>query len=134
MEKKIKNIVDEIKLLSVTEFLALNEALKEEFKITPEMLTVNTGGSREDKEETPVEDVNKKVALILKDLGGATTISYIKAVKDALGLTIDAAKGHITKIASGESIILKDGLTKKEAEELKTKLTSITPGLGLDIK
>jgi ribosomal protein L7/L12 len=135
MNKKIENIISEIKGLSVVEFIELNDALKEEFKITPEMLSMGSGAGNQGntpQEEAP--DVNKKVSVVLKDLGGASPLGYIKASKEALGLSIDVAKGHTTKIAAGEPVVIKDGLLKKEADDLIAKLISITPGLGLEIK
>ena len=134
MNKKIENIINEIKTLSVVEFIELNDALKEEFKITPEMLSMGSGSTSNNNVAEVAEDVNKKVSVVLKDLGGASPLGYIKATKEALGLTVEVAKGHTTKIASGEAVIIKDGLLKKEAEDLIKKLISITPGLGLEIK
>lgn len=135
MNKKIENIISEIKALSVVEFIELNDALKEEFKITPEMLSMGSGsGNQGSAPQEEAADVNKKVSVVLKDLGGASPLGYIKASKEALGLSIDVAKSHTTKIASGESVVIKDGLLKKEADDLIAKLISITPGLGLEIK
>lgn len=134
MNKKIENIISEIKALSVVEFIELNDALKEEFKITPEMLSMGSGSSQSAAPQEEAPDVNKKVSVILKDLGGASAIGYIKATKEALGLSIDVAKGHTTKVAAGEPVVIKDGLLKKEAEDLIAKIVSITPGLALEIK
>ena len=134
MNKKIENIISEIKTLSVVDFIALNDALKEEFKITPEMLSMGSGNNQGSAPQEEAPDVNKKVSVILKDLGGASPLGYIKASKEALGLSIDVAKGHTTKIAAGEAVVIKDGLLKKEADDLIAKLLSITPGLGLEIK
>lgn len=134
MNKKIENIISEIKGLSVVEFIELNDALKEEFKITPEMLSMGSGSSQGSAPQEEAVDVNKKVSVVLKELGGASPLGYIKASKEALGLSIDVAKGHTTKIATGEAVVIKDGLLKKEAEDLIAKLLSITPGLALEIK
>lgn len=134
MNKKIENIISEIKALSVVEFIELNDALKEEFKITPEMLSMGSGSNQSAAPQEEAPDVNKKVSVILKDLGGASAIGYIKATKEALGLSIDVAKGHTTKVAAGEPVVIKDSLLKKEAEDLIAKIVSITPGLALEIK
>lgn len=134
MNKKIENIINEIKALSVVEFIELNDALKEEFKITPEMLSMGSGSGNQSAPQEEAPDVNKKVSVVLKDLGGASPLGYIKATKEALGLSIDVAKGHTTKVASGETVVIKEGLLKKEAEDLIAKLISITPGLNLEIK
>jgi ribosomal protein L7/L12 len=134
MNKKIESIINEIKALSVVDFIAFNELLKEALGITSEMLSMGNGSSSNNAATEPAEDVNKKVSVVLKDLGGASPLGYIKATKEVLGLTVEVAKGHTTKIASGEMVVIKEGLLKKEAEELIKKLISITPGLGLEIK
>lgn len=134
MNKKIENIINEIKTLSVVEFIELNEALKEEFKITPDMLSMGSGSGNNNVATEPTEDVNKKVSIVLKDLGGASPLGYIKAVKEVYGFSVEIAKGHTTKVSAGEAVVVKDGLTKKEAEENIKKLLSITAGLNLEIK
>jgi large subunit ribosomal protein L7/L12 len=134
MSKKIENIISEMKSLTVVDFLQLIEDLKKEFNISPEMLTMGSGSSSNNVATEPAEDVNKKVSVVLKDLGGASPLGYIKATKEALGLTVEVAKGHTTKVAAGETVVIKEGLLKKEAEDLIKKITSITPGLSLEIK
>lgn len=139
VDKKIENIIKEIKNLSVGDFVKLNDALKEEFKITPEMLSMG-GGQASSADASAgsaaneVEDANKKVAVYLKGLGAASAIQYIKAMREAVGCSIDVAKTHTTKVAAGEIVVINEGISRKDAEEFVAKLNTVAAGLVLEIK
>jgi large subunit ribosomal protein L7/L12 len=131
----VEKILTTIENLSVGDLIKLTESLQKKFGISPEMMNMGGGASAAvQATEAPAEDVNKKVSIYLKELGTASALQYIKAAKEVFGSTIEVAKGHTTKVSAGEVVIIKDALSKKEAEELVAKLKTSAPGLGLEIK
>ena len=60
--------------------------------------------------------------------GGAQKIAVIKVVKEVLGLGLKEAKD----LVEGAPKTLKEGVTKKEAEEIKKKLEAV--GAKVEIK
>ena len=73
-----------------------------------------------------IEDI-KALSVILASFGDAK-MPVIKAVKDALGLGLKEAK----EVVESAPKALKEGVSKAEAEELKTKLEGA--GATIEIK
>ena len=113
--EKIMNFVEEIKKLSVLELSELVDAIQEEFGVTA---AVAAGAAAEEKTEFDV---------VLTSFGDAK-MAVIKAVKDALGLGLKEAK----EVVESAPKALKEGVSKAEAEELKTKLEEA--GATIEIK
>ena len=104
--EKILKFIEDIKALSVLELAELVDAIQEEFGVT------------EEKTEFDV---------VLTSFGDAK-MPVIKAVKDALGLGLKEAK----EVVESAPKALKEGVSKAEAEELKTKLEEA--GATIEIK
>ena len=101
-----------IKELSVLELNDLVKACEEEFGVSAAAgVVVAAGGAAgaaaEEKTEFDVE---------LTSIG-ANKIKVIKVVRDALGLGLKEAKEAVEAAPK----VLKEGVSKEEAEELKTK-------------
>ena len=104
-----KKIVDQIEGMTVLELHQLVKVLEEKFGVSAQAVAVAgpaaDGGAAEEKDEFTVE---------LTD-AGASKIGVIKAVKGALGLGLKEAKD----LVDGAPAVLKEGVKKEEAEELK---------------
>ena len=109
-EKTLK-FIEDIKALSVMELAELVDAIQEEFGVTAAVAAAPAAGGAAPAEEKTEFDV------ILASFGDAK-MPVIKAVKYALGLGLKEAK----EVVESAPKALKEGVSKAEAEELKTKL------------
>ena len=106
--------IDAIKELSVLELNDLVKACEEEFGVSAAAGVVvaaaggEAAGAAEEKDEFDVELV----------AAGASKVKVIKVVREITGLGLKEAK----EVVDGAPKVLKEGASKAEAEELKTKL------------
>ncbi|MFZ5552541.1 MAG: 50S ribosomal protein L7/L12 [Bacteroidota bacterium] len=122
----VKSLAEQLVNLTVKEVNELAQILKDEYGIEPAAAAVAVaaaggGGGAAAAEEKTAFDV------ILKD-GGANKLAVVKLVKDLTGLGLKEAKD----LVDGAPKPLKEGITKAEAEELKTKLSEA--GAAVEIK
>ena len=114
--EKVTQILDEIKELTVLELSDLVHAIEEEFDVTAQAAVVAAaapaaGGAEAAAAEKTEFDVVLKSA-------GQSKINVIKIVKDAAGLGLKEAKALVDEAPK----VIKEGASKAEAEEIKTKL------------
>ena len=111
--EKITAMIEEVKALSVLELNELVKALEEEFGVSAAAVAAApaAGAGAAAAEEKTEFDV------VLASFGDAK-MAVIKAVKDACGLSLKEAK----ELVEAAPKALKEGASKAEAEELKTKL------------
>jgi large subunit ribosomal protein L7/L12 len=114
----VAEIVEKIEKLTLLEAAELKKALEDKFGVTAAAPVVVAGGAvpaaggaappAEEKTEFSVE---------LKD-AGAQKINVIKVVRAATGLGLKEAKD----LVDGAPKVVKEGLSKDEAEKLKKEL------------
>jgi len=109
--EKITKFIEDIKALSVLELAELVDAIQEEFGVTAAVAAAPSGAAPAAEAEKTEFDV------VLASFGDAK-MAVIKAVKEALGLGLKEAKAEVEAAPKA----LKTGVSKAEAEELKTKL------------
>ena len=122
--EKITNIVEEIKSLTILELADLVKAVEEEFGVSaaaPVGVVAAAGAAAPAAEEKTEFDV------VLKSFG-AKKLDVIKAVREITGLGLKEAK----EMVEGAPKTVKEGASKEEAEELKTKLTAA--GAEVEVK
>jgi len=107
----IKKIVEELSKLSVLEAVELSKALEEAWGVSAAAAVAVAAGPVAAAEEKTEFDV------VLAD-AGANKLGVIKAVKDATGLGLGEAKAFVESAPK----VVKEGLSKDEAEALKKKL------------
>ena len=102
-----------IKELSVLELNELVKACEEEFGVSAAagVVVAAAGGAAEAAEEKDEFDVE------LTEVG-ANKVKVIKVVREVTGLGLKEAK----EVVDGAPKVLKEGASKAEAEEIKTKL------------
>ena len=105
--------IEAIKELSVLELNDLVKACEEEFGVSAAagMVMAGSAGATEEKEEKTEFDVE------LTEVG-PNKVKVIKVVREATGLGLKEAKD----VVDGAPKIVKEGASKEEAEELKSKL------------
>ena len=105
--------IEAIKELSVLELNDLVKACEEEFGVSAAagVVVAAAGGAAEAAEEKDEFDVE------LTEVG-PNKVKVIKVVREATGLGLKEAK----EVVDGAPKVMKEGVSKAEAEELKTKL------------
>ena len=98
--------IEAIKELSVLELNDLVKACEEEFGVSAAAGVVVAAG--EEKDEFDVELVS----------AGAAKVKVIKVVREVTGLGLKEAKALVDEAPK----VIKEGASKAEAEEIKTKL------------
>jgi len=109
--EKFQALVEQVENMSVLELNELVKLLEKKFGVSAAAVAVAgpaAGGAAEEQTEFTVE---------LTSDGGAK-IPVMKAVKEILGLGLKEAK----ELVEGLPSVIKEGLKKEEAEEIKTKL------------
>ena len=107
-------MIEAIKELSVLELNELVKACEEEFGVSAAagVVVAAAGGdaaaAAEEKDEFDVELVS----------AGASKVKVIKVVREITGLGLKEAK----ELVDNAPKVLKEGVSKAEAEEIKTKL------------
>jgi len=112
----VKTLAEQLVGLTVKDVQELADFLKSEYGIEPAAATVvaaagGDGGAAAVEEKTAFN-------VILKS-GGASKLNVVKIVKDLTGLGLKEAK----ELVDGAPKAIKEGVSKQEAEDLKTKLT-----------
>lgn len=122
MSEKVQGILDNIKELTVLELNELVKACEEEFGVSAAAGVVvaggAAGGAAEEKTEFDVELTS----------AGASKIKVIKVVREITGLGLKEAKEAV----EGAPKVVKEGVSKDEAEEVKAKLEEV--GANVTIK
>ena len=116
--EKITNIVEEIKTLTIIELADLVKAVEEEFGVSaaaPVGVAVAAGAAA-----APAAEEKTEFDVVLKSFG-AKKLDVIKAVREITGLGLKEAK----EIVDGAPKVLKEGLSKEDAEAAKAKLEEV---------
>ena len=121
--EKYKDLIEKIEKLTALELNELVKILEEKFGVSAQAVAAPASalGFGEAKEEKDSYTVNLVSA-------GENKIAVMKAVKEALGLGLKEAKDLIDGVPS----VLKEGMKKAEAEDLKKKIE--TAGGKIELK
>lgn len=121
MALNIEQIIADIKEATVLELNDLVKAIEEEFGVTAAApVAVVAGGAAEAAEEKTDFDVELTSA-------GDQKIKVIKVVREATGLGLKEAKA----LVDGAPGMLKEGVSKDEAEALKAQLEEVGASVTL---
>ncbi|MEN8155654.1 MAG: 50S ribosomal protein L7/L12 [Bacteroidota bacterium] len=113
----VKKIADQLVGLTVKEVNELLDVLKEEHGIEPAAAAVAVAGPAAGGGEGGGAEEQTEFAVILKAPGGAK-LQIVKLVKELTGLGLKEAKGVVDSAPAP----IKEGISKDEAESLKTQL------------
>ena len=117
-------MIEAIKELSVLELNELVKACEEEFGVSAAAGVVvaaaggDAAGAAEEKDEFNVELTS----------AGASKVKVIKVVREITGLGLKEAK----ELVDGAPKVVKEGVSKAEAEEIKAKLEA--EGASVELK
>ena len=110
----IAKFVEEIKSITVLELNELVKAIEEEFGVSAAAPVMVAGAGA----AAPAAEEKTEFDVVLKS-AGANKINVIKVVKEATGLGLKEAKAMVDEAPK----TIKEGVSKDDAEALKTKLT-----------
>ena len=119
---KFKKLVEEIETMTVIELSELVKVLEQKFGVSAAP-TIAVGAPT-----TSVGEEGKSTSDVELTDAGASKIAVIKVVKEALVLGLKEAKD----LVDGAPSMLKQGMKKEDAEELKKKLE--TAGAKVTLK
>ncbi|MFR0998741.1 MAG: 50S ribosomal protein L7/L12 [Ruminococcus sp.] len=120
--EKIMIFVEEIKKLSVLELSELVDAIQEEFGVTAAVAAAPAAGAAGAAAEEKTE-----FDVVLTSFGDAK-MAVIKAVKEITGLGLKESK----ELVESAPKAIKEGVSKADAEEIKTKLEAA--GASVELK
>jgi large subunit ribosomal protein L7/L12 len=121
-------ILDAIGNMSVFELSELIEAFKSKFNVTISAAPVGGGAAAGGGGAAPAAVEEKtEFDVVLKE-AGAKKIQVIKVVREITGLGIKEAKD----LVDGAPQVVKSGVSKDEAAQIKTKLEE--QGAGVEVK
>lgn len=124
--EKVLNLIEEVKNLTVLELSELVKELEEEFGVSAAAPVAAVaaapaaGGAAPAAEKTEFD-------VVLSDVG-QQKIKVIKVVREITGLGLKEAKDLVDNAPKA----IKEGVSKEEAEEMKTKLEEV--GAGVELK
>jgi len=122
--EKVNAMIEEVKALTVLELSELVHALEEAFGVSAAAAAVAAapaaGGAAAAEEKTEFD-------VVMTDFG-AEKIKVIKEVRGITGAGLAEAKA----IVEGVPAKIKEGVSKEEAEEIKTKLEAV--GAKVELK
>lgn len=112
--EKFKKIVEEIEKMSVMELNELVKVFETKFGVSAQAVAVAPAGG------AGGDDGAEEKSLFTVELiaAGEQKIAVIKAVKSLLGLGLKEAKDAVDGVPS----VLKEGVKKEEAEEMKKQI------------
>ena len=121
--EKITAIIEELKTLTVLELSELVHAVEDEFGVSAAAAVAVAGPVA----AAAAEEEKTELDVILKAAGG-NKIAVIKAVREATGLGLKEAK----EVVDNAPKALKEGISKDDAEALKSKLEAA--GAEVEVK
>ncbi len=110
--EKITKFIDDIKALTVLELNELVKAIEEEFGVSAAAPVMVAGAAA-----APAAEEKTEFDVILAE-AGASKMGVIKLVKEITGLGLKEAK----ELVDNAPKPIKEGISKTDAEEIKTKL------------
>ena len=119
--EKVTQLVEQVKELTVLELSELVSELEEEFGVSAQApVAVAAAGAPAAGGDAPAAEEKSEFDVELTEVGGEK-IKVIKAVKDISGLGLKEAKAIVDEAPK----VIKEGVAKEEAEEIKAKLEEV---------
>ena len=109
----LKTFAEQLVNLTVKEVNDLATILKDEYGIEPAAAAVVVSGGG----EVAAEEAQTEFTVVLKE-AGASKLAVVKLVKELTGLGLKEAK----EVVDGAPSVVKEGVSKDEAEGLKKSL------------
>ena len=123
----IKNLVEEIKKMTIVEVSELVKALEEEFGVSAAAPVAVAAAPAAAGAAAPAAEEKSEFNLFLKEVG-ANKIAVIKVVREVTGLGLSEAKA----IVDGAPAMVKENVAAAQAKEFEAKFKEA--GAVLELK
>jgi large subunit ribosomal protein L7/L12 len=119
MSTKVEELVEQISSLTLVEAAELKKALEDKFGVTAAAPVMVAGGmaAASAAAEAPKEEEKTEFDVELTETG-ANKLNVIKVIREITGLGLKEAK----ELVEGAPKMVKEGVNKEEAEDIKKKL------------
>jgi len=124
MDLKKEDIINAISKMSVMEVVDLIKEMEKKFDVSASDMVINNNTA--DKNEEKVKE-QTEFSVTLESFG-KSKISVIKSIRSIINLGLKEAKDFVESAPK----LIKEGIEKKEAEEIKKKLEEV--GAQVSIK
>jgi large subunit ribosomal protein L7/L12 len=124
----LKAFAEQLVNLTVKEVNELAQILKDEYGIEPAAAAVVAGPAAGGGDAGAAAVEEKTSFDVILKAGGASKLAVVKLVKDLTGLGLKEAK----ELVDGAPKPVKEGVSKEEAESLKSQLTEA--GAEVEVK
>lgn len=111
------NFIKDIESMNVVELNELVKALEEKFGVSAVAMSAPSAGSEQAGEEAGAVEEKDSFNVVIKD-AGQQKIQVIKVVREVTGKGLKEAKD----VVEAAPAVVKEGMKKVDAEELKKKL------------
>jgi len=125
MDLKKEDIINAISKMSVIEIVDLVKEMEKKFEVSASNMVMNNNNVSDNKSEEVKEQTEFSVTL---ESFGKSKISVIKSIRSIINLGLKEAKDFV----EGAPKLIKEGIDKKESEEIKKKLEEV--GAQVSIK
>jgi len=125
MDLKKEDIINAISKMSVMEIVDLVKEMEKKFEVSASNMVMSNNVASDGKKEEVKEQTEFAVTL---DSFGKSKISVIKSIRSIINLGLKEAKDFV----EGAPKLIKEGIDKKESEEIKKKLEEV--GAKVSIK
>jgi len=115
MDLKKDDIINAISKMSVMEIVDLVKEMEKKFDVSASNMMMNTNNVASVEKEEVKEKTEFSVTL---ESFGTSKISVIKSIRSIINLGLKEAKDFVENAPK----IIKEGINKKESEEIKKKL------------
>lgn len=129
--EKFKKIVEDLETMSVKDLAELIKILEERFgvKAAPQVISAPVSAAPQ-AQSAPAQEEKATFNVVLTDVG-PQKIAVIKLVREITGKGLKESKDLVDAVASGPQI-LKEGVKKEEANEIKEKFEKV--GAKIELK
>lgn len=117
MSAIVEELVEKISGLTLVEAAELKKALEEKFGVTASAPVMVASGAPAAAAEAKQEEEQTEFTVELTEMG-AQKLNVIKVVREITGLGLKEAKEAV----EGAPSIIKENISKQEAEDIKKKL------------
>jgi len=125
MDLKKDDIINAISKMSVMEIVDLVKEMEKKFDVSATSMMMSTNKADSSEKEEVKEQTEFSVTL---ESFGTSKISVIKSIRSIINLGLKEAKDFVENAPK----LIKDGIDKKESEEIKKKLEEV--GAKVSIK
>ncbi|MCX8095208.1 MAG: 50S ribosomal protein L7/L12 [Caldisericia bacterium] len=123
-----EELLEAIEKMSVVELVEFVKALEEKFGVSGMPMAVPMAGMPQAQQQAAAQEVEKTTFDVVLTSVGQAKIQVIKVLREALNVSLKEANDLVSTTPQ----VIKKGLSKEEAEDLKNKLSAV--GATVEIK